>query len=97
MIPRYSRPDMAGLWEAENRYRAWLVVEILACEANSRLGLIPAKSLANIKRKADFSAKRIDELAEILDQSVSTLFDVLLNLELKGMVRQMSGQLFARQ
>ena len=70
MIPRYSRPDMAGLWETENRYRAWLEVEILACEANSRLGLIPAKSLANIKKKANFSAKRIDELEKIVKHDV---------------------------
>jgi adenylosuccinate lyase len=70
MIPRYSRPEMAGLWETENRYRAWLEVEILACEANSRLGLIPAKSLANIKKKADFSVKRIDELEKIVKHDV---------------------------
>ncbi len=70
MIPRYSRPDMAGLWEPENRYRAWLEVEILACEANSRLGLIPEKSLANIKKKADVSAKRIDELEKIVKHDV---------------------------
>lgn len=70
MIPRYSRPDMAGLWEPENRYRAWLEVEILACEANSRLGLIPAKSLANIKKKAGFSARRVDELEKIVKHDV---------------------------
>ncbi len=70
MIPRYSRPEMAGLWETENRYRAWLEVEVLACEANSRLGLIPAKSLANIKKKADFSVKRIDELEKIVKHDV---------------------------
>jgi adenylosuccinate lyase len=70
MIPRYSRPDMAGLWETETRYRAWLEVEILACEANSRLGLIPAKSLKNIKKKADFSTKRIDELEKIVKHDV---------------------------
>ncbi|HEX9135369.1 MAG TPA: adenylosuccinate lyase, partial [Nitrospirota bacterium] len=70
MIPRYSRPDMASLWEPENRYRAWLEVEIFACEANSRLGLIPAKSLANIKKKADFSVKRIDELERIVKHDV---------------------------
>jgi adenylosuccinate lyase len=70
MIPRYSRPEMAGLWQTENRYRAWLEVEVLACEANSRLGLIPAKSLANIKKKADFSARRIDELEKIVKHDV---------------------------
>ncbi|HUI66662.1 MAG TPA: adenylosuccinate lyase [Nitrospirota bacterium] len=70
MIPRYSRPEMASIWETENRYRAWLEVEILACEANSRLGLIPTKALANIKKKADFSAKRIDELEKIVKHDV---------------------------
>jgi adenylosuccinate lyase len=70
MIPRYSRPEMAGLWESKNRYRAWLEVEILACEANARLGLIPAKALANIKQKAGFSAKRIDELEKIVKHDV---------------------------
>ncbi len=70
MIPRYSRLEMSRLWEPENRYRAWLEVEILACEANARLGLIPAKALATIKRKADFSAKRVDELEKIVKHDV---------------------------
>jgi adenylosuccinate lyase len=70
MISRYSRPEMAGLWEPENRYRAWLDVEILACEANARLGLIPKKALANIKKKADFKVKRIDELEKVVKHDV---------------------------
>jgi adenylosuccinate lyase len=70
MIPRYSRPEMAGLWESENRYRAWLEVEILACEANAKLGLITAKALANIKKKATFSVKRIDALEKIVKHDV---------------------------
>ena len=70
MIPRYSRPEMAGLWEPENRYRAWLEVELRACEANAKLGLIPAKSLANIKKKADFKAERIDALEKIVKHDV---------------------------
>jgi adenylosuccinate lyase len=70
MIPRYSRPEMTGLWEPENRYRAWLDVEILACEANARLGLIPAKALANIKKKAGFTVKRIDALETVVKHDV---------------------------
>ena len=70
MIPRYSRPEMASLWEPESRYRAWLEVEILACEANARLGLIPAKALANIKKKAGFNVARIDELEKIVKHDV---------------------------
>ncbi len=70
MIPRYSRPQMAGLWEPENRYRAWLEVEILACEANAKLGLIPAKALAAIKKNADFSVRRVDELEKTVKHDV---------------------------
>jgi adenylosuccinate lyase len=70
MIPRYSRPEMTGLWEPDNRYRAWLEVEILACEANAKLGLIPAKALANIRKKADFNVKRIDTLEKIVKHDV---------------------------
>jgi adenylosuccinate lyase len=70
MIPRYSRPEMKGLWEPESRYRAWLEVEILACEANAKLGLVPARSLANIRKKADFNVKRIDALEKVVKHDV---------------------------
>jgi adenylosuccinate lyase len=61
---------MAGLWEPECRYQAWLEVELLACEANAKLGLIPAKALASIKMKADFDAKRVDDLEKTVKHDV---------------------------
>ncbi|MBS1242253.1 MAG: Adenylosuccinate lyase [Nitrospirae bacterium] len=70
MIPRYSRPAMTSLWEPESRYRTWLLVEILACEANAKLGLVPARSLAAIKKKAAFDVKRIDELESVVKHDV---------------------------
>jgi len=70
MIARYSRQEMKNLWEPENRYRAWLEVELLACDANAALGLIPRKSLATIRKKADFNVKRIDALEKIVKHDV---------------------------
>jgi adenylosuccinate lyase len=61
---------MTSLWEPESRYRAWLLVELLACEANAKLGLIPARSLATIKKKADFNVKRIDDLEKVVKHDV---------------------------
>jgi adenylosuccinate lyase len=46
---------MAKIWEPENKYRKWLDVEIAACEAWAKLGEIPEKSLATIKKRAKFN------------------------------------------
>jgi adenylosuccinate lyase len=59
MIPRYTGKQMGAIWEDENKFRIWLKIEILACEAMNKLGMVPAKDLANIRRKADFNVRRI--------------------------------------
>lgn len=70
MISRYSRPEMAGIWEPENRFRKWLCVELAACEAWGKLGRIPPKSLATIFKKANFDAARIDEIEKTVKHDV---------------------------
>ena len=70
MIERYTRKEMAKIWEPENKFRKWLQVEILACEAWARLGKIPQKALNNIKAKADFDIKRIDEIEKTVKHDV---------------------------
>jgi len=62
MIPRYTRKEMGEIWEPENRFRKWLDIEILVCEALNKLGEIPNSSLKNIKRNASFDIGRIDEI-----------------------------------
>ncbi|MBW2567872.1 MAG: adenylosuccinate lyase [Deltaproteobacteria bacterium] len=62
MIKRYTRKVMGDIWTEENKYKAWLQVEILACEALAKNGKIPPKSLENIQKKAGFSVKRIEEI-----------------------------------
>lgn len=62
MIPRFSRPAMTAIWEPENRFRMMLEVEILACEAQAQLGVIPKEAPASIRAKANFDIPRIDEI-----------------------------------
>jgi len=52
---------MGDIWTDENRYKIWLKVELLACEAMAKMGKIPKEALQNIKR-ASFSIKRIEEI-----------------------------------
>jgi adenylosuccinate lyase len=44
MIPRYSRPEMAAIWEPQNRFRIWFEVEAHACDGMAELGIIPKES-----------------------------------------------------
>jgi adenylosuccinate lyase len=64
MIERYSRPEMARIWTLENKFKLWLEVEILACEAWARLGKVPASAVEEIRAKARFSLQRVLELEE---------------------------------
>ena len=70
MIPRYSRPEMAKIWEPQNKFQKWLDVEIAACEAWAELGEIPKKSLATIKKRAKFNIKRIDKIEKTVKHDV---------------------------
>lgn len=70
MIKRYTRPVMGKVWTDENRYRKWLEVELAVCEAWNQLGEIPSKSLDEIKQKANFSIKRIEEIESIVKHDV---------------------------
>lgn len=62
MIPRYTRPEMGSIWEDQNKFALWLEIEILACEAQSDLGVIPKEAVKTIREKASFNVARIDEI-----------------------------------
>ena len=62
MIDRYSRKEIARIWELENKFRIWLDIEIAVCEIYAQRGIIPEADLAIIKEKADFNVDRILEI-----------------------------------
>ena len=53
---------MASIWEPENKFKIWLKVEILVCEALAKRGEIPKTALKDIQEKSDFRVERIDEI-----------------------------------
>jgi adenylosuccinate lyase len=62
MIPRYSRPEMARLWEPETKFRIWLKIETYAAEAMAELGLIPKHAADAVKKRGGFDIARIDQI-----------------------------------
>lgn len=64
MIDRYTRPEMGAIWTKENRYKAWLAVELAVCEAWAAQGRVPLDAVENISKKAVINVPRIEEIEE---------------------------------
>src|SRR6267142_6962828 len=65
MIPRYTRPEMAAIWDAQTRFRIWFEIEAHAADAMAKLGMIPkaaAKKIRDRGRDAKFDIARIDAI-----------------------------------
>ncbi|HXE14381.1 MAG TPA: adenylosuccinate lyase [Bryobacteraceae bacterium] len=62
MIARYTRAPMGAIWSDENKYRCWLQVELAASESLAELGEVPSEAAAALRRYADFSLPRIQEI-----------------------------------
>ncbi|MEG1637944.1 MAG: adenylosuccinate lyase [Erysipelotrichaceae bacterium] len=64
MIDRYARKEMQAIWSEENKFNAWLKVELLACEAWSTLGEIPKEDVDKLWKNATFDIDRIYEIEQ---------------------------------
>ena len=62
MIPRYSRPEMARIWEPENKFQIWLEIEAHACDAQAELGVIPKSAAEAVWKRGRFEIARIDAI-----------------------------------
>src|SRR5271165_1095021 len=73
MIPRYSRPEMAAIWEAQTRFRIWFEIEAHACDALAEIGVIPKEAAKGIWEKAGyvtFDVARIDAIEKVTHHDV---------------------------
>ena len=73
MIPRYTRPEMAVIWEPQTRFRIWFEIEAHAADAQAELGVIPkeaAKAVWTKARGVTFDVARIDEIEREIKHDV---------------------------
>jgi adenylosuccinate lyase len=73
MIPRYTRKDMASIWEPQTRFRIWFEIEAHATDALAELGVVPKEAAAKIwkmGRDAEFDVARIDEIEAVTKHDV---------------------------
>jgi len=77
MIDRYSRPVLKAVWEPARKYETWLRVELLACEALSKKGLVPASALRLIRARARIDPARIEALERVVKHDVIAFIESL--------------------
>ncbi len=73
MIPRYSRPEMASLWEPQTRLRIWFEIEAHACDALAEIGIVPKAAAETIWEKGKvlhFDVARIDAIEKVTKHDV---------------------------
>ena len=70
MITRYSRKEMASIWELENKFKYYLDVELAVVKAQVELGNFDKEVYENIKNTAKFDVSRIDEIEKIVRHDV---------------------------
>ncbi len=70
MIERYTLPKMGSIWNDQNKFSIWLEIEILACEAQSQLGIIPAEAVKEIREKARFDVDKVLEIEQTTKHDV---------------------------
>ena len=62
MIPRYSRKEMAQIWEPMNKFNIWLDIEIYAAQAMEKFKIIPRGGASKVRKKSKINIKRIDDI-----------------------------------
>jgi adenylosuccinate lyase len=81
MIERYTREEMGRIWSDQFRFETWLRVEIAACVAHNKLGIIPDEDLKQIQENASFSIDRIHEIEQTVDhETIAFLTNVAENV-----------------
>jgi adenylosuccinate lyase len=70
MIPRYTLPEMGGLWTDQARFEQMLRVEIAVARAEVKRGTVPAEALEAIESRARIDVDRIAEIEKTTDHDV---------------------------
>lgn len=77
MVPRYSRPEMAAIWEPESKFQIWFEIEAHATDALAELGVVPKEAAKAIWEKGAFEVERIDAIeAEVKHDVIAFLTNV---------------------
>jgi adenylosuccinate lyase len=77
VIPRYTRPEIGGVWTPEAKMQSWLAVELAATEAWAAEGVVPEEAAREARVKAAFTVEEVEEREKVTDHDVAAFIDVV--------------------
>ncbi len=77
MIARYTRPEMAEIWDESARYAIWVRIEVAVCRALARRGVIPRGAFEAIESRARVDPARVAEIELRVHHDVNAFLDAL--------------------
>ncbi len=77
MIPRYSLPEMAGIWSDSHKLEVWKEVEALALEAWVGLGVAPEEAATSLRGVPVPTPEQVEERERVTDHDLAAFVDLL--------------------
>ena len=77
MIDRYDVPEISAVWSDEARLGHWLEIELLAVQAWSELGVVPAADAAACRERASFTVEAVLERERVTRHDIAAFVDVV--------------------
>jgi adenylosuccinate lyase len=77
LIDRYDVPELSAVWSDEARLGHWLEIELLAVQAWSQLGVVPAADAAACRERAAFTVEAVLERERVTRHDIAAFVDVV--------------------
>jgi adenylosuccinate lyase len=77
VIPRYTRPEMGGVWSQQRKLETWLEVELAATDAWAEEGAVPREAAQACRERAAFTVEAVNEREKVTDHDVAAFVDVV--------------------
>jgi adenylosuccinate lyase len=77
LIDRYDVPEISAVWSDEARLGHWLEIELLAVQAWSELGVVPAADAAACRERASFTVEAVLERERVTRHDIAAFVDVV--------------------
>ncbi len=77
LLKKYTLPEMGEVWSEENRFKKYVEIEVLVCEALAQMGQIPKEAAKKIRKKAKVDIRRVKKIEKVTRHETMALIEAI--------------------